>query len=241
MNKSEIDEKESKWRHDIFICLIESIFNIKKFLLKNKKIENYINIIKLCQDIIDVCFKILDWKDEGESFKMYFLILEQTCLFFNDKFYKYLYQKLPDYISMKNRLDDVLNEICKRFYIKKWENLIFANENSKYNSLLILCKYLNPKLDKDINILLEIIFIRLKEINFEILKQYQIEKLLLCILFLGVRVDKEIKEKIIKNLDDYLDNLKKKSNEGDMQLNGNIISLSENILQYLIICLKTGF
>ena len=234
VNKSEIDEKESKWRHDIFICLIESIFNIKKFLLKNKKIENYINIIKLCQDIIDVCFKILDWKDEGESFKMYFLILEQTCLFFNDKFYKYLYQKLPDYISMKNRLDDVLNEICKRFYIKRWENLIFANENSKYNSLLILCKYLNPKLDKDINILLEIIFTRLKEINFEILKQYQIEKLLLCILFLGVRVDKEIKEKIIKNLDDYLDNLKKKSNEGDMQLNGNIISLSENILQYLI-------
>ena len=103
VNKSEIEEKESKWRHDIFICLIESIFNIKQYLLKNKKIENFINIIKLCQDIIDVCFKILDWKDEGESFKMYFLILEQTCLFFNDSFYNYLYKKLPDYQSMKIR------------------------------------------------------------------------------------------------------------------------------------------
>ena len=63
VNKSEIEEKESKWRHDIFVCLIESIFNIKKYLLKNKQIENYINIIKLCQDFIDVCYKILDWKE----------------------------------------------------------------------------------------------------------------------------------------------------------------------------------
>ena len=234
VNKSEIEEKESKWRHDIFICLIESIFNIKQYLLKNKKIENFINIIKLCQDIIDVCFKILDWKDEGESFKMYFLILEQTCLFFNDSFYNYLYKKIPDCQSMKIRLDGILNEMSKRFYIKKWENLIFANENCKYNSLLILCKYLNPEHIKDINILLEIIMAHLKEINYDIQNQNQIEKLLLCLLFVGIRVQKDIKENIIKNLEDYVAYLKIKINEGGFQIIGNIISLSENILFYLI-------
>ena len=144
VNKSEIEEKESRWRHDIFICLIESIFNIEKYLLKKKKFDIYINIIRLCQDIIDVCYKILDWKDEGDSFKMYFLILEKTCLFFGESFYNYLYNKFPNYLNMKNRLDDVLNEISKRFYSKKWESLLFANENSKYHSLLILCKYLKP-------------------------------------------------------------------------------------------------
>ena len=234
VNKSEIEEKESKWRHDIFVCLIESIFNIKKYLLKNKQIENYINIIKLCQDFIDVCYKILDWKDEGESFKMYFLILEQTCLFFNDSFYNYLYKDLPDYQSMKLRLDDVLNEISKRFYIKKWENLIFANENSKYNSLLILCKYLNPDQINDINTLLEIIKAHLKEINYDILNQNQIEKLLLCLLFIGIRVKIDIKEKIIKDLEEYVSYLKKRINEEKMQIIGNILSLSENILYYLI-------
>ena len=234
VNKSEIDEKESKWRHDIFVCLIESIFNIKKYLLKNKQIENYINIIKLCQDIIDVCYKILDWKDEGESFKMYFLILEQTCLFFNDSFYNYLYKKLPDYQSMKIRLDDVLNEIVKRFYIKKWENLIFANENSKYNSLLILSKYLNQEQIKDINNLLEIIITHLKEIKYDIQNQNYIEKLLLCLLFIGIREQNDIKEKIVKDLEDYVSYLKKRINDGEMQIIGNIISLSESILYYLI-------
>ena len=234
VNKSEIDEKESRWRHDIFICLIESIFNIKKYLLKKKKFENYINIIKLCQDIIDVCFKILDWKDEGESFKMYFLILEKTCQFFGDKFYNYLYSKLPNYQNMKNRLDDVLNEISKRFYSKKWESLLFANENSKYYSLLLLCKYLKPDQTKDISNLLEIITIHLKEMNFEIQKQSQIEKLLLCLLFLGIRVEKEMKENIIKIMEEYVEFLKKKINDGDIQLIGNILSLTENILYYLI-------
>ena len=234
VNKSEIDEKESKWRHDIFICLIESIFNIKKYLLKNKKIENYINIIKLCQDIIDVCFKILDWKDEGESFKMYFLILEQTCLFFNDSFYNFIYKELPDYQNMKIRLDDILNEIAKRFYIKKWENLIFANENCKYNSLVILCKYLKAEQIKDFNVLWEIIITHLKEINYNIFNQNQIEKLLLCLLFVGIRVQKDVKEKIIKDLEDYISYLKIRINEGSIQIIGNIISLSENILYYLI-------
>ena len=234
VNKSEIEEKESRWRHDIFICLIESIFNIKKYLLKKKKLENYINIIRLCQDIIDVCFKILDWKDEGESFKMYFLILEKTCLFFGDPFYNYLYNKLPNYLSMKNRLDDVLNEISKRFYSKKWDSLLFANENSKYHSLLILCKYLKPDQTKDINNLLEIITLHLREMNFEIQKQNQIEKLLLCLLFMGIRVEKELKEKIIKTIEEYVDYLKKKINDGDIQLIGNILSLTENILYYLV-------
>ena len=234
VNKSEIEEKESRWRHDIFICLIESIFNITKYLLKKRKFDNYINIIKLCQDIVDVCFKILDWKDEGESFKMYFLILEKTCLFFGDPFYNYLYGKLPNYINMKNRLDDVLNEICKRFYSKKWDSIVFANEYSKYHSLLILCKYLKPDQTKDINDLLEIITIHLKEMNFEIQKQSHIEKLLLCLLFLGIRVEKDLKEKIIKTIEEYGEYLKNKINDKDMQLIGNILSLTENILYYLV-------
>ena len=234
VNKSEIEEKESRWRHDIFICLIESIFNIEKYLLKKKKFDIYINIIRLCQDIIDVCYKILDWKDEGDSFKMYFLILEKTCLFFGESFYNYLYNKFPNYLNMKNRLDDVLNEISKRFYSKKWESLLFANENSKYHSLLILCKYLKPNQDKDINNILEIIIMHLKEMNFEIQKQNQIEKLLLCLLFLGIRVEKELKEKILKHIEEYINYLKNKINDGDIQLIGNILSLSENILYYLV-------
>ena len=234
VNKSEIEEKESRWRHDIFICLIESIFNITKYLLKKRKFDNYINIIKLCQDIVDVCFKILDWKDEGESFKMYFLILEKTCLFFGDAFYNYLYGKMPNYINMKNRLDDMLNEICKRFYSKKWDLIVFANEYSKYHSLLILCKYLKPDQTKDINDLLELIKIHLKEMNFEIQNQSQIEKLLLCLLFLGIRVEKDLKEKIIKTTEEYVEYLKNKINDKDMQLIGNILSLTENILYYLI-------
>ena len=187
VNKSEIEEKESRWRQDIFICLIESIFDNEKYILQKNKFDNYINIIKLCQDIIDVCFKILDWKDEGESFKMYFLILEKVCLFFGDKFFNYLYGKLPIYLNMKKRLDDILSEISKRFYLKKWDSLLFANENSKYNSLLILCKYISSDKIQDINNLLEIIITHLKEMNFDIHEEYHIEKLLSCLLFIGIR------------------------------------------------------
>ena len=122
----------------------------------------------------------------------------------------------------------------QRFYSKKWESLLFANENSKYHSLLILCKYLKPNQDKDINNILEIIIMHLKEMNFEIQKQNQIEKLLLCLLFLGIRVEKELKEKIIKHIEEYINYLKNKINDGDIQLIGNILSLSENILYYLV-------
>ena len=235
VNKSEIDEKESKWRHDLFICLIEAIFNISKFLLKNKnQYNNYINIIQLCQDIIDVCFKILDWKDEGEAYKMYFLILEKTCLFFNEKFYNYLYGKLDIFQKMKIRLDDVLNELSKRFYNQKWDNLMYANENSKYNSLLILCKYLNPEKNKDLKNLLDTIISHIRQINFEIQEQNKIEKLLLCLLFLGLRINPELKETLIKELKNYIEYLNLKMNEGDIQLIGNVLSLTENILYYLL-------
>ena len=33
--------------------------------------------MKICQDIIDLSFKIVDWEGEGEAVKMYFILLEE--------------------------------------------------------------------------------------------------------------------------------------------------------------------
>ena len=43
-----------------------------------------------------------------------------------------------------------------------------------------------------------------------------------------------MKEKIIKIIEEYAEFLKKKINDGEIQLIGNILSLTENILYYLI-------
>jgi hypothetical protein len=51
---------------------------------------------------------------------------------------------------------------------------------------------------------------------------------------LGIRVEKDLKEKIIKTTEEYVEYLKNKINDKDMQLIGNILSLTENILYYLI-------
>ncbi len=87
INKDDFDEKDSRFRHDLFICMIEALFYAKSYILKNGYIKKYINIIKICLDLIDVCFKIIEWSDEGEAYKMYFLVLEETCLFFDDAFF----------------------------------------------------------------------------------------------------------------------------------------------------------
>ena len=126
-----------------------------------------INLIKICLDIIDVCFKIIEWSDEGEAYKMYFLVLEESCLFFEDPFFCFLFGQDIEFISMKLRLEQVLQEIAKRFSNRNWMHLAFANENSKSRSLLLLSQFLLTENVDSINLLLDVIFLRINEISFE--------------------------------------------------------------------------
>lgn len=228
------DEDQNKWRHDIFICLIESLFHSKKSVLKSSRINEYINLIKICQDIIDLCFKIVDWEGEGEAFKMYFLLLEEICILFNDNFYAYLYKDNKKYAEMKKRYELILDEICKRFRGNtKWDEISFSNEDSKYNSILIISKYLGQDKITDYNNILNSIFSHLKEMNFDSKTGYDVEKLLRCILILGIRLSRTIKERIIIALEQFNEYLKIKREEGDQQLISNILSLSEKISKHL--------
>ena len=228
------EEEKNTWRHDIFICLIESLFHAKKTLLQNSRISEYINLVKICQDIIDLCFKIVDWEGEGEAFKMYFLLLEEICIFFNDTFFTYLYKDNLKYTEMKKRSEIILDEICKRFRGNtKWEDLLFSNEESKYSSLLIISKYLGQEKINDYNNILNSIFRHLKEMNFDSKTGYDVEKLLKCILILGIRLTKTIKERIVIAISQFNEYLKIKREEGDHQLISNILALSEKISTYL--------
>ena len=228
------DIEENKWRHDIFICLIESLFHAKKILLKNSRINEYINLMIICQDIIELSFKIVDWEGEGEAVKMYFILLEEICIFFNDSFFNYLYKINPKYMEMKTRIEKILDEICKRFRGNiKWDELLFSNEESKYFSLLIISKFLGQDKINDFNNVLSTIFRHLKEINFDSKTGYDIEKLLKCILILGMRLSTTIKERIIIAISQFKEYLKIKKEEEDKQLIDNILALSEKIVNYL--------
>ena len=226
------DKEKNVWRHDIFICLIESLFNAKKNLLKSERISEFINLIKICQDIIDLCFKIVDWEGEGESFKMYFLLLEDILIFFNDNFFNYLYKDNPKFSEMRNKTDKIIEEVCKRFRgNSKWDELMFSNEDCKYFSLIILTKYLGTEKTGDFNNILNSIFRRLKEMTFDSKTAYDVEKLLKCILIIGKRLGKNIKERIVAALTQFIEYLKQKKEEGE--LISDILSLCEKISNYL--------
>jgi len=233
VNKPKVDEKESRWRNDVFIGLIEALFYVKKYILKNGQIKKFIILIKICQDIIDVCSKILDWSDEGEAFKMYFLILEETCLFFEDKFFNYIFKGNDDFEKMKGILDGTLMEISKRFLNVNWDALSFANENSKYRSLLLLSKFLNINESSAINNLLEVIFLRLNDIPFDNKNEKFIEEIIQSCLFLGIRANFKIREKIISSIAEFIEKLNQKK-EGDKHIISNIKSFAENIMNYLL-------
>ena len=233
VNKAKVDERESRWRNDVFIGLIEGLFYVKKYILKNGQIKKFIILIKICQDIIDVCSKILDWSDEGEAFKMYFLILEETCLFFEDKFFNYIFKNHVDFNKMKGILEGTLMEISKRFLNEKWEASSFANENSKYRSLLLLSKFLNINESVAINNLLEVIFLRLNDIPFDNKNEKFIEEIIQSCLFLGIRVSYKIREKIISSIAEFIEKLNSKK-EGDKHIISNIKSFAENIMNYLL-------
>ena len=232
INKDNLDQRESRFRHDLFITMIETLFYTKTYILKNGHIKKMINLIKICLDIIDVCFKIIEWSDEGEAYKMYFLVLEESCLFFEDPLFCFLFGQDIEFISMKLRLEQVLQEIAKRFSNRNWMHLAFANENSKSRSLLLLSQFLLTENVDSINLLLDVIFLRINEISFEKKHEKFVEQILKSCLFLGIRVSKLIREKIIQNLLEFIEKLRKKNNkEAGIH---NVISFSENILQYLI-------
>jgi hypothetical protein len=233
INKDNLDERESRFRHDLFISLIEALFHAKVYLLKNGYIKRYINLIKICLDIIDVCFKIIEWSDEGEAYKMYFLVLEETCLFFDDSFFCFMYGQENEFISMKLRLEQVLIEISKRFSNRIWQHLSFANENSKYRSLLLLSQFLNIDNTSAISTILEVIFLRMNEIPFDKKNEKFVEQILKSCLFLGIRVNQNTREKIIQNLAEFVEKIKLKP-DGDVLTVNNIRSFAENILNYLL-------
>ena len=228
------DREENKWRNDIFICLIESLFNSKKILLKNSRINEYINLMQISQDIIELSYNIIDWEGEGQAIKLFFILLEEICIFFNDNFFNYLYKENQKYIEIKERSEKILEEICKRFKgNKKWDEISFSKEESKYYSLLIVSKYLNKDKITEVKSVLSIIFRRLKEINIDLKTGNYIEKLLKCILFLGMRLPIAIKEKIIIAISQFKDNLKIKKEADDNQLICNILVLSEKMEKFL--------
>jgi len=233
INKDDFDEKDSRFRHDLFICMIEALFYAKSYILKNGYIKKYINIIKICLDLIDVCFKIIEWSDEGEAYKMYFLVLEETCLFFDDAFFCFLYGQEKEFIQMKLRLEQVLIELSKRFNNKIWQHLSFSNENSKYRSLVLLSQFLNIENLEAIKIMLEVIFSRMYDIPYDKKNEKNIENILKCCIFLGIRVNISTREKIINNLADFVERVKNKL-DLDPIITSNIKSFGENILNYLI-------
>lgn len=233
IKKDDFDEKDSRFRHDLFICMIEALFYAKIYLLKNGFLKKYINIIKICLDLIDVCFKIIEWSDEGEAYKMYFLVLEETCLFFDDVFFCFLYGQEKEFIQMKLRLEQVLIELSKRFNNKVWQHLSFSNENSKYRSLVLLSQFLNIENLEAIKIILEVIFSRMYDIPYDKKNEKNIEQILKCCIFLGVRVNISTREKIIHNLADFVERVKNKI-DSDPIITSNIRSFGENILNYLL-------
>lgn len=233
INKDDFDEKDSRFRHDLFICMIEALFYAKTYILKNGFIKKYINIIKICLDLIDVCFKIIEWSDEGEAYKMYFLVLEETCLFFDDAFFCFLYGQEKEFIQMKLRLEQVLIELSKRFNNKVWQHLSFSNENSKYRSLVLLSQFLNIENLEAIKIILEVIFSRMYDIPYDKKNEKNIENILKCCIFLGVRVNIATREKIIHILADFVERVKNKF-DSDPIITSNIRSFGENILNYLL-------
>ena len=229
-----LENEEEKWRNDIFICLFESLFHSKKILLKENQINEYINLMKIYQDIIDFSFNIVNWERKGDAVKEYFILLEEICIFLNDNFFNYLYKSNPNYIEIKTRIEKILDEICKKFKGNiKWEEITFSNEESKYHSLLIISKYLTQHKLNEFSNILSTIFKHLKEININKKSGYAIEKLLKCILILGMRLTTNIKEKIIKALSQFIENLKSKIEIDDKQLISNILELGEKIINYL--------
>ena len=126
---------------------------------------------------------------------MYFLILEETCLFFNESFFNSIFKDNDEYIKMKKRSEDILYEIYKRFNSKNWNNITFSNEYSKYKSIKILAEFMdfNAKekdKDKDINIdnIIEVIFMRLNDISLDNKNEKFYEEILRAILCIGIRL-----------------------------------------------------
>ena len=71
--------------------------------------------MQISQDIIELSFNIIDWEGEGQAIKLFFILLEEICIFFNDNFFNYLYKENQKYIEIKERNEKILEEICKRF------------------------------------------------------------------------------------------------------------------------------
>lgn len=227
------DERDSRFRQDLFICLIESLFYAKKQILNTGQLENYISIIKMGLDIIDVCMKIIEWKDGGEIYKVYFLILEESCLFFDDAFFCFLYQNSKSFFSLKKQLDSTLDLIAQRFLNKVWKHLAFANEKSKYLSLILLSQFLSVDKNNLINSVLEVIFLRLNELTLEKKNEKYFEQLLKSCLYLCLRLHRSLREIIITKLRDFLDSIITKEN-ADSTVSENILSFGENLMNYLL-------
>lgn len=225
IQESNPPENKCKFRQDLFMCLIASLFYAKKQVLESSQLENYINIIQMGLDIIDVCLKLIEWKDGGEIYKMFFLILEEVCLFFEDPFFCFLYNNSSMFYKLKKQLEDTLNLIAQRFLNKVWNELPFANENSKYLSLIILSQFLSLEKDILINAIIEVIFSQLSNLHIEKKNEKMFEYLLKGCLFLCIRVHKNTREFILEKLKKFNSNLMKKFNE---YTDNNILDNSNN-------------
>lgn len=221
-------KEDSRFRQDLFISLIESLFYAKKQVLNSSQLENFISIIKMGLDIIDVCMKILEWTDGGDIYKNYFLILEETCLFFDDAFFCFLYSTSKSFYTLKKQLDFTLETIGQRFLNKIWDSLAFSNENSKYLSLILLSQFLNVD-NTLISSLLEVLFLRLNELPPKRSNEKYFELLLRSCLYLYLRLHKSNRESIIIKLRNFMDSIKQLD-----VVTENILSFGESISNYML-------
>lgn len=230
-------EKDNRFRQDMFICLIESLFYAKKHILNSGLLENYIIIIKMCLDIIDVCIKIIDWADSGEIYKLYYLILEDTCLFFEDPFFCFLYHKTHKFTDLRQQLDSTIDLIAQRFMNKNWNLIDFSNENTKYSSILLLSQFLPLGKTSYNESIKDILYIRLNELVVEKSNIRFYEYLLKSMLFIYIRSNKLEKEEMLKRLTEFNRNILKRSEEEkknsiNINIYFDIISYTENIITY---------
>ena len=120
---------------------------------------------------------------------MYFLILEETCLFFNERFFISIFKDNEEYIKMKRRSEDILYEIYKRFNSKNWNNITFSNEYSKYKSIKILAEFMEINVKNNyIDNIIEVISMRLNDISLDNKNEKFYEEILRAILCIGIRL-----------------------------------------------------
>ena len=232
IQKDRLDERDSGFRQDLFLCLMQALQVSKDNLLRTQRTSEMLKVVRMSLDIIDVCYKIIEWSDNGEAHKMYFLILSETCFFFDDPYFMLIYNDIEDFVNLKNRLEHVLIDIATRITAKPWNELPFPNESSKYNCLIVLSQFLSIE-SKALGKVLAVVFERLSSIGVEEKFELFIEQLVKSCLFFFIRVSYDYKQKLVDSLNAFIEKVKG-TNNNDVIAVKHIMLFTENVVNYLV-------